>query len=72
MSEKTKEEKVLNNVKKEVWEWLAALVIGIIIVALVKVFLVTNYEVVGQSMMPTLNDKDKEIVSKMTEVKRMV
>lgn len=71
MSEKTKEEKVLSNVKKEVWEWLAALVIGIIIVALVKVFLVTNYEVVGQSMMPTLNDKDKVIVSKMAEVKRM-
>lgn len=61
----------MNNVKKEVWEWLAALVIGIIIVALVKVFLVTNYEVVGQSMMPTLNDKDKVIVSKMAEVKRM-
>jgi len=61
----------LNNVKKEIWEWLAALVIGILIVTLVKVFLVTNYEVVGQSMMPTLNDKDKVIVSKMTEVKRM-
>ena len=61
----------MNNVKKEVWEWLAALVIGIIIVTLVKVFLVTNYEVVGQSMMPTLNDKDKVIVSKMAEVKRM-
>lgn len=61
----------MNNVKKEIWEWLGALVIGILIVTLVKVFLVTNYEVVGQSMMPTLNDKDKVIVSKMTEVKHM-
>ena len=61
----------MNNVKKEILEWMTALVIGILIVALVKTFLVTNYEVVGQSMMPTLNDEDKVIVSKMTTVDRM-
>ena len=61
----------MNNVKKEIWEWMAALVIGILIVTLVKTFLVTNYEVVGQSMMPTLNNEDKVIVSKMTKIDRM-
>lgn len=71
MKEKTKEEKVLNNVKKEMLEWLTALVIGILIVMFVRMFLVTNYEVVGRSMMPTLHNKDKVIVSKLSKIDRM-
>ena len=61
----------MNNVKKEMWEWLTALMIGILIVMLFKMFLVTNYEVVGESMMPTLNNEDKVVVSKMSKVERM-
>ena len=71
MKEKTKEEKVLNNIKKEILEWLTALVIGILIVIFVRTFLVTNYEVVGQSMMPTLHDKDKVLVNKLSKIDRM-
>ena len=61
----------MNNVKKEMLEWFTALVIGIVIVLLVRIFLATNYEVVGQSMMPTLNNEDKVIVSKLSKIERM-
>ncbi|WP_277586053.1 signal peptidase I [Psychrobacillus antarcticus] len=61
----------MNNVKKEMFEWLIAIVIGILIVMLVRTFLVTNYEVVGQSMMPTLHNKDKVIVQKLSKIERM-
>lgn len=71
MKENTKEEKVLNNVKKELLEWITALVIGILIVMFVRMFLVTNYEVVGRSMMPTLHNKDKVIVNKLSKIDRM-
>ena len=61
----------MNNVKKEMLEWLMALVIGILIVMFVRMFIVTNYEVVGQSMMPTLQNKDKVIVTKLSKIEHM-
>lgn len=61
----------MNSLKKELLEWLMALVIGILIVMFVRMFLVTNYEVVGQSMMPTLHNKDKVIVNKLSKIDRM-
>lgn len=61
----------MNSVKKEVLEWLVALVVGILIIMLVKIYFVTNYEVAGQSMMPTLNNEDKVIVNKLTKINRM-
>ncbi|MFJ7825221.1 signal peptidase I [Psychrobacillus sp. NPDC096623] len=61
----------MNNFKKEMLEWLTALVIGILLVMFIRMFLVTNYEVVGQSMMPTLHDKDKVLVNKLSKIDHM-
>ena len=61
----------MNNLKKEILEWLTALVIGILIVMFVRMFLVTNYEVVGQSMTPTLHNEDRVIVNKLSKIDRM-
>lgn len=51
--------------KQEAWEWAKAIVIGIIVIVLIRSFFVTNYTVSGQSMMPTLQNKDKVLVSKI-------
>lgn len=61
----------MSNTKKEIAEWVGALLVGTLIVLIVRMFVATNYEVVGKSMMPTLHDHDKVIVSKLSEVQRM-
>ena len=61
----------MSTTKKEVIEWLIALGIGFIVVFFVRSFLATNYEVVGESMMPTLHDHDNVIISKVSRIKRM-
>lgn len=61
----------MSNVKKEILEWVVALTIGILLVVFIRMFFVTNYEVVGQSMMPTLNSEDKVIVNKLSKIDRM-
>ena len=61
----------MSNTKKEMREWVIAIIVGIIIVTGVRAFLVTNYEVVGKSMSPTLQDGDKVLVSKISKLERM-
>lgn len=63
--------KDLSNTQKELLEWLVAIFIGILVVFIVRSFILTNYEVVGESMMPTLHDKDKVFVSKLSDIDRM-
>ena len=57
--------------KKEVKEWLIAIVIGFILVFGFKALIATNYHIIGESMMPTLSDKDRVIVSKLSSLERM-
>lgn len=52
--------------RQEIWEWTKAIVLGLILVIVIRSFFITNYAVSGQSMMPTLNDQDKVIVSKIS------
>ncbi|TQR17608.1 signal peptidase I [Psychrobacillus soli] len=61
----------MSKTKKEIIEWLIALAIGFVVVLFVRSFLATNYEVVGESMMPTLHDHNHVIISKITTIKRM-
>ncbi|GGA18216.1 signal peptidase I [Psychrobacillus lasiicapitis] len=61
----------MTKTKKEIIEWLMSLVIGIIVVLVVRSFVATNYEVVGESMMPTLHDHDLVIISKLSTIKQM-
>ncbi|WP_445486599.1 signal peptidase I [Niallia sp. 03133] len=52
--------------KKESKEWLKALVIGGVIFILIRAFFFSNYEVEGQSMMPTLQNGNKLVVNKIS------
>ncbi|MFE8700287.1 signal peptidase I [Cytobacillus sp. FJAT-54145] len=52
-------------IKKEGLEWIKALGIGLIIFVFIRTFFFSNYEVEGESMMPTLQDGNKLVVNKI-------
>ncbi|WP_075617286.1 signal peptidase I [Paenisporosarcina indica] len=56
----------MSSLKQETWEWAKAIVIGILVIVLIRSFFITNYTVSGLSMMPTLHNKDKVLVSKIS------
>ncbi|MFB1081404.1 signal peptidase I [Jeotgalibacillus sp. JSM ZJ347] len=51
--------------KKESFEWLKALAVGVVIVLVVRIFLFSNYVVEGASMQPTLQDGNKLVINKI-------
>lgn len=52
--------------KKHEWvEWIQAIIVAVVIAYFIKYFLFDIIEVDGNSMYPTLNDKDRLIVSKI-------
>ncbi|MEW9501638.1 signal peptidase I [Jeotgalibacillus marinus] len=51
--------------KKESFEWIKALAIGVVIVLVVRMFLFSSYVVEGISMQPTLQDGNKLVVNKI-------
>jgi signal peptidase I len=51
--------------KGEAWEWLKALGIAVILALLIRTFLFAPVLVSGSSMMPTLEDGERLIVSKL-------
>ncbi|WP_077618461.1 signal peptidase I [Bacillus sinesaloumensis] len=57
-------------VENEVWEWIKALFIGLIIAIIVRTFFFTPSLVEGASMNPTLHDQNRVIVTKIGEPQR--
>lgn len=55
---------------KELISWLKALLIAFIIVLLCRHFLITPSVVKGESMMPNLEDGDRIILSKISDIER--
>lgn len=55
----------LSNLKSEGMEWIKAFAIGLVIFAFLRTFFFSNYEVEGESMMPTLEDGNKLVVNKI-------
>lgn len=51
--------------KKEGLEWVKALGIGLIVIIFIRVFFFSNYQVEGESMMPTLEDGNLLVVNKI-------
>ena len=51
--------------KNELWEWTKALLIAFAVAAVIRFFLFTPIVVDGESMMPTLENGDRMIVSKI-------
>ncbi|GAF12220.1 LOW QUALITY PROTEIN: signal peptidase I [Bacillus sp. JCM 19045] len=54
------------NVKSEVWGWVKAIVIAVIIALVVRTFVVTSFEVSGISMEPTAHDQERFVVNKLS------
>ncbi|WP_433750650.1 signal peptidase I [Falsibacillus pallidus] len=54
-----------HRIKNEIYSWLKAIVLGLIIAMIVKVFLFSSYIVKGESMMPTLQDGNHMIINKV-------
>lgn len=54
----------------ELYSWLKAVIIALIIVFVVREFLVTPSIVKGESMMPTLQDGDRIMISKISSIER--
>lgn len=50
---------------KEIWSWVRAIAIAVVIALLIRYFIFDNYVVKGESMMPTLQDGNRLIVSKI-------
>lgn len=57
--------------RKETWSLAIMLTIGIVIAFIVRSFILAPYQVQGQSMAPNLEEKNKLIVSKMTDVNQL-
>lgn len=51
--------------KNELWEWIKALAIAIILAFVIRSFLFAPFVVDGTSMMPTLHDRERLIVTKL-------
>ncbi|MCA1030051.1 signal peptidase I [Bacillus timonensis] len=55
----------MTRTKNELWEWVKALAIAVILAAVIRYFFFAPIVVDGTSMMPTLHDKDRMIVNKI-------
>lgn len=51
--------------KSELWEWIKALIIAILLAAIIRYFFFSPIVVEGTSMMPTLQNQDRMIVNKI-------
>jgi signal peptidase I len=60
----------LSKAKKESWEWVKAILVAVSIAFVVRTFFLTPIVVQGDSMMPTLEDEERMIVTKIGEPKR--
>ena len=52
--------------KNELWEWIKALLIAVLLAVVIRYFLFAPIVVDGLSMMPTLHDQDRMIVNKFS------
>ncbi|WP_050616199.1 signal peptidase I [Bacillus testis] len=57
-------------VKNEIFSWIKSIVFALVIVFVCRQFLFTPVTVSGESMMPTFEDHNKVIVSKISKIKR--
>jgi signal peptidase I len=56
--------------KSELWDWIKAILIAVILAALIRGFIFSPIVVDGMSMMPTLHNGDRMIVNKFGTPKR--
>ncbi|MGC4375618.1 signal peptidase I [Fictibacillus sp. Mic-4] len=56
--------------KNGTWEWVKALIIALLLAGVIRYFFFAPIVVDGESMMPTLHNKDRLIVNKIATPKR--
>ena len=56
--------------RNEIWEWIKALFIAIVLIFIIRAFFFTPIVVDGASMEPTLQDQDRMVLTKIGEPKR--
>lgn len=59
-----------NAVVKEIFSWLKAIIVAVVVVFVCRQFLFTPITVSGESMKPTYQDRDKVVVSKIGKIER--
>lgn len=55
-----------NSILKEIKEWALSIIIAAVIAFLVKGFLIDIIQVSGPSMLPTLRDRDRLVIEKIS------
>ncbi|WP_240376402.1 signal peptidase I [Bacillus piscicola] len=55
----------MNQIARELWDWVKTFVIVIVIVLVVRTFFFANYMVHGESMMPTIENGERLIINKI-------
>lgn len=58
------------NTKKEAYSWMKAIAFALVMVLICRAFIFTPVVVKGESMEPTLENKDKVVISKISEPDR--
>ncbi|WP_059173959.1 signal peptidase I [Bacillus sp. FJAT-27445] len=56
--------------KSETYEWIKSIIVALVLVLIVRSFILTPIVVKGDSMNPTLQEKDRMIVTKTAEPER--
>jgi signal peptidase I len=51
--------------KKEMWEWIKSILVAVILALVIRAFLVEVFLVQGESMLPTLHNRERLLVSKV-------
>lgn len=54
-----------NSIKSEIWDWTKSIGIAIIIALIIRSFLFNSTRVMGDSMLPTLEENDRLITNKI-------
>ena len=62
IQEKAVEDLSKNSFRKEIFEWVQAIVIAVVLALIIRTFIFTVVRVDGQSMVPTLQHNDRMIV----------
>lgn len=56
--------------KKEVYSWIKTIAFALVIVFICREFIFTPVDVKGESMEPTFENKDRVVISKISEIER--
>lgn len=63
--ERAHEQESRTSTKNELWEWIKAITFAVVLAVLIHTFLFAQFMVEGESMMPTLLNKERLIVNKI-------